>query len=474
MAEGALGLLVTGLCLLVCLPGWAATGPSLPLADTVSHFGITWRFSEKVPVGRFVTGDPYVVGPVTIVDITPRPTPTRNGSVLNLPPDQGVSGFDDRVEGNRWTPSLRAELPIAMRPGDALISSISVEEVGKLPAPMRPSDKAISPVLTVSVLTCLDKPAPPDAFRPSYCRKPVEKGQLAVTPPIYQARNLRRDVLPKLPRPEHTPDLGEWVERYQRPWLDVCFFGFDAPIAYMPHYGRELGRAAGISTLLLMLNFPDEEKEKLLLGVVQRGIDLWGILEAGYPGWQAHGGHGSGRKWPIIFAGIMLGEREMRSPNRKYPEAKFGEDMQTIYGRGWTGATALYAGHVGADGERVSLGWGAYEHLQPKDWISPLGESYRRCCTSIAWVGQALAARLMHAEDLWDHPAFFDYVDRWMTEDDSEAVRIIKEQKGYDFSAEWARQRQAWDPFVEEMWAKYRPACGAGAEEGQAERRSSG
>ena len=38
----------------------------LLLADTVSIDGITWKFSERVPVGRFVNGDWYVVGPVTI------------------------------------------------------------------------------------------------------------------------------------------------------------------------------------------------------------------------------------------------------------------------------------------------------------------------------------------------------------------------------------------------------------------------
>ena len=31
----------------------------------------------------------------------------------------------------------------------------------------------------------------------------------------------------------------------------------------------------------------------------------------------------------------------------KTPPGKFGEDMQTMMGSGWTGATALYAGHYG-------------------------------------------------------------------------------------------------------------------------------
>jgi hypothetical protein len=85
-----------------------------------------------------------------------------------------------------------------------------------------------------------------------------------------------------------------------------------------------------------------------------------------------------------------------------------------------------------------------------------IGENYRRCCTSNAWVGQALAARIMHAETVWNHDAFFDYVDRWMEQDDTEDIRLIKKATGHDYSASWARQRQAWDPFVNQMWAKYR------------------
>ena len=51
----------------------------------------------------------------------------RNGSVLNLPPVNARSGFDSRVAGGRYDPSLVVQLPVAMKPGDALVSSISVE-----------------------------------------------------------------------------------------------------------------------------------------------------------------------------------------------------------------------------------------------------------------------------------------------------------------------------------------------------------
>ena len=457
VGAAALGVLGVWLCLQCPAYGQATRleQPELEVTYTVTRHRITWKFSEKVRVGRFVNGDYYVVGPVTVAEVDPPAADGKNGSVLNVPLDAGISPFDSRVPGGRGKgyQTIRTELPIRMKPGDALLSSISVEP-RSIPAWLRPSDKHHSPVGTVSVLTCLKEPVPTDAFRPSYCDREQK---------IYLARRLRRELLPNLPREgipfEHEQGkftLEEFADHFERPWLDVCFFHFDAPAEYQVQYGREAGRAVGIASLLLCLDFKPEKKERLLVNFVQYGIDLWGIVRAGYGGWPAHGGHGTGRKWPIVFAGMMLGDKDMQTPRKIYPDVKFGEDTQTMYDNGWTGAKVVYAGHVGKEGLKGRPDWGAYEHLPPREWPGDLGESYRRCCTSVAWVGQALAVRILRAEKAWDHDAFFDYVDRWMTEDDSQHIKEIKKARGRDYSAHWARQRQAWDPFVNEMWARYR------------------
>jgi len=120
----------------------------LALTDTVSRYGITWKFNEKVRVGRFVNGDYYVVGPATVAEITPKPENGRNQSALNLPVNTaGASPFDDRVPGGRGKDGLklRAQLPVGMKPGDALISSISVEP-HSLRDFLRPADTNPSPV----------------------------------------------------------------------------------------------------------------------------------------------------------------------------------------------------------------------------------------------------------------------------------------------------------------------------------------
>ena len=83
------------------------------------------------------------------------------------------------------------------------------------------------------------------------------------------------------------------------------------------------------------------------MNFVQVGIDLGGMIRAGHPGWTGWGGHGSGRKLPIVFAGLLLGDEQLANINQSFPKASFGEDEQTAYGDCWTGAKVVFAGHSG-------------------------------------------------------------------------------------------------------------------------------
>jgi beta-galactosidase len=450
----------------------------LPLKGNVSQYGITWSFHKPARVGQFVNGDWYVVGPVTINAIDPRPLygseipkreldgmdrerkeehRVRNGFMLNPPAKMEVA-YDSGVR-NWFTPSLIQKLPVAMKPGDSLVSTISMPKNLVLHAQLRNKiERGVddsSPIRTAAVLTCVGEPQPMDAFRPAFCDRQQK---------IYLARNLKRELLPTADATESVPKIRKYIRFTQRPWVGTCFFGFEEPVENMPQYGLEYGRVAGISALLLCTGLESQQKEPLLINLVQVGIDLGGMVRAGHPGWTGWGGHGSGRKLPIVFAGLLLGDDELANINRSFPKVSFGEDEQTAYGDCWTGAKVVFAGHSGIDaatGEGRSRGndWGPYEHLPPSQWGDGqnTSESYRRCCTSVGWVAQALALRLMHAESFWSHDAFFDYVDRWMYEDDSAFVKTIKESTGRDHDKEWARQGQAWDTFVNEMWARHRP-----------------
>lgn len=463
-----------------------ATGQTT-LRTNVAKDGVTWTFSQAIPVGQFVTGDYYAVGPVIITSISPAPqtsAPYKNGSVLNMPFRDGFSGFDQRLndgddESNWFNAAHRVAAPISLKPGDSLVSSISVDIVHSLPILFGGSnDKNASPVRTVAILTILGAPVAVDSFRPSYCDRSQS---------IYHADTLQRNLLPSLAPPtfaiaEAMPSmLSQFEAAFRRPWIDTDRFLFDVPGAYMPSYSQYVAFADSYAALLLTLDFPASQKVNLTNYFTQYGIDLFGCVKAGVT-YSAFGGHGSGRKLPILFAGNLLNENAMKNVSANYPD-RFGEDMQTVYVNGlpgkyteaWQGANVIYGGHMGVrhDGSITDAAvfdgaGGPYEQLQPKAWPvtsgAQLGEEYRRCCTSNAWVGEALSASLLHLETTWNHPAFFDYVQRWMTEDDTQAVANIKAQSGFDYSMGWELQRQthvflqgriAQPTFIDDMWRRY-------------------
>ena len=100
------------------------------------------------------------------------------------------------------------------------------------------------------------------------------------------------------------------------------------------------------------------------------------MIRAGHPGWYCFGGHGSGRKLPIVFAGLLLGDEQLANINKSFPKACFGEDEQTAYGDCWTGAKVVFTGHsgidevtgIGRDYARGPNAWGPYEHTPPATW----------------------------------------------------------------------------------------------------------
>ena len=475
----------------------------LPLVPSVSQYGITWTFDQPARAGQFLNGDWYVVGPVTVKMIDPRPLwgeevkdpveqgvvhegryagrLARNGSTLNLPAlaprgrdanrgAQGV-GFDSRILGGCYDPDQFTQLPIAMKPGDSLVSTVSYrnEEIKSFAG-----NERLDFIKTAAVLTCVAAPLPADAFRPSYCDTAGSK--------IHLSRNLRRELLANLAPPKaRLPRMELYVRAMERPWIDTVNHGFASPRENFPmgDNGYNLAAVAGTASLLLLIDQPADQKEPLLVNMVQTGIDLWGLVRGGRS-WSAFGGQSSGRKWPIVLAGTLLGDEEMAAPGKKYPKTHFGEDDQTAlcpytfdgktYERGWTGARAIFTGHTPQEAGPVRWedGRGPIELLPPSEWPKgrmgearfPVSEGYRRMETSIAWVGEALAARILHAEKAWGHDAFFAYVDRWMTEDDAAQLEEILKAGGPDYRGikplRQGRQGATSSEFVAEMWAKYR------------------
>lgn len=421
----------------------------------ISQFGITWTFSRDVPYGRFANGDYWVLGPVTIVGIDPASTEsggrTINGSMINPSPRDGnLQGYDSAMyagSGPAFDAGLNAARPnqqdlsvgnpLVVAPGASLVSSISIAAEGAMPQ-----------LQTAAILTVLDTAPGDGAFRPAYCGadKTIR----------HYRQELRFDRLASLAPVAATPALED-VERYfERPWLDHVpnwTGGFHHPADNMPDYGREIADQVGIGALMLQLDFSDQAKETLLIRYVQLGIDLFGIvLDGGQDNWTPDGGHASGRKWPILMAGLMLDDADMQQigPGDGSGQAYFGEDSQTFYVT-QADIDMVHSPDPRAAAEEYAQGdlglpeWGIAHATYPvadnKNWEA----IYRRCCTTVAWSGFVLAARIMDARALWDYDALFDYQDRYM-----------QVTAGGGAYPGW----RAWDAFSEEMWDAYRADYG--------------
>ncbi len=453
--------------------GWASTLsaqiPELNTTTEITQFGITWTFAEEVEYGQFVNGDYYVIGPVTVASVSPAPEvdgdQLRNGSMVN-PPVGSVSAYDDRL--TNWSTDYLTglvEFPLEMQPGDSLVSSISLDELqpNQILDDVHPDEPETSPLLTMAVLTCIAGPVPLDTFRPGYAD--LDKDLLR------RAGDIRWDLLPRVPDPvdpREDPgvawDLADVERMFERPWIDHVRGWASRELhasENMPGYGREVGRAVSIAALKLMLEgYTEEELATLMYRFIQVGIDNWAIAKRG-GGWPAQGGYGNGRKLPIVFAAVVLQDEEMLNLAENAPDAVYGEDQHTEFGPAWTGAEVRFTGQYPeayeSDPRQINADRGPYEHLRPGNWpgIRPtLGESYRRCCTSISWVGQALAVRMLEAVEIWNHDAFFAYVDRWMTEDDT--LHVMEMQQSLGYSPGIRQGSTVFDPFVDAMWDRYR------------------
>jgi hypothetical protein len=422
-------------------------------ADSVSQFGITWKFDKDYQTGQFANGDYWVIGPVTIIGITPKSSldtgRTINGSMINPSPLNGLyQGYDSEtygIHGPYFEDSLNVARPdgldlssgnpLIVQPHSSLVSSISVEEGGHRPQ-----------LQTAAILTVLESAPPSGSFRPPYTNINKDIN--------YNISQLDYSKLSSLQTLSKVLDISTVADYFERPWLDHVPdwpSRYTHPVDNMPDYGRELCTEMGEAALMLNLNFTQQQKETLLIRFLQLGIDLYGISEdGGENNWIPNGGHQAGRKWPILFAGIMFNDNNMKNigPGDGTGTISFQEDGQTFY------VTQSDIDMVHEEGyaqiqvfeyEQSDLGlpdWGIRHSYEPlidnKNWEA----DYRRCCTANSWIGFVLAAHIMDAKQLWQHDVLFDYMDRYM---DIEEPGI------------WTRTTSY---FAEEMWDTYRADYG--------------
>lgn len=385
--------------------------------NVLSQFGFTWTFVEQAPFGQFANGDYWVVGPVQVMAISPASTVvdgrTKNGSMVN--PGLGMSqGYDSAmydVYGPAYSNALNVAMgvspasPLVLQPGTSLISSLSIDAAGNRPQ-----------LKSAAVLTVLTAPAPSGSFRPPYfgSDKTVR----------YNLAQLDYRRLPRFAPVAGAPALSTVAARFQRPWLEhvLNWTGrYCHPQDNMPDYGRDISLAIGDAALLLLLDYPDAQKETLLIRLVQYGIDLHAIATGGGT-WEDLGGHMQGRKLPILLAGRVLHDAGMLSVGRSMP-LRFQEDRQTwVVVPADVGRPLYHAdGRLRVEYVASDVGlpeWGEQHTRNPardgRNW-----DAYYRRIVGPSILAHVLAAHVLGLRQDWNWEPLFGYADRyWEIEKD--------------------------------------------------------
>ncbi|MBM4062708.1 MAG: hypothetical protein FJ265_16665 [Planctomycetes bacterium] len=438
------GLNAAGLGASSGLAGRIAPPPAATsLRSSISQFGITFTFAQPVQAGQFANGDWFVIGPATLVGMQPACTTvggrTLHGAMINPNPVTRDHGYDSGLfapNASTYVASLNVALglsatsPRVLQPNQSLIKVISNTDPNLLPQ-----------IRTCSVLTCLAQVPPEGSFRPPYAGSDHQVR--------YDTSMLDWSALASLAPASGQPHIPTMAALFERPWLDHVpgwVSRYLHPIENMKDYGRDFTADYAEAALLCNLNLPQADRRTLLIRLVQIGIDFWGNVRGGCK-WEGCGGHGSGRKLPVLFAGALLHDAGMLAVGQNYRSYRnangtwagfFGEDCQTFF-VAETSPGVINFGHGGYTAAQVGMPEWGFSHV---DWPNNdrqgwTQDSYRLCCTANAFLGQVLTARIMGLVDEWNHPALFAYMDRYVTIQTS----------GWTF---------AWLPWTGNMWRMHR------------------
>lgn len=296
-------------------------GAGLARSSTVSTFAahkgaMTITLSAPHKVGHYNSGnagrgDLWVLDEgsgVTISDTSPAFTTdgrgARHGAMLNVQCGIEFQGFDSYSDtfSPSYSDAVRTALPVSLTAGDTIILARSDDATvsGKT-----------SPVLDYVVVTIVDAIPYDDELRPPYSWPSSGYG----APPRFRLSDADTTLLPSLPHSGPRSSLPSmawaWDQFYFDPVLGQSRYTLPARNGKR-HYGRDLIEAERDSTALLCSEVPFSTKKRFLCELLQRAIDVYGVLtsnlsQGGQPFFPCDGGHNHGRYEPLMCAGVMFG-----------------------------------------------------------------------------------------------------------------------------------------------------------------------
>lgn len=451
---------------------------TVPLSGfNITQFGITWYFDEEYQYGTFANDDFWVVpntpgGNVTIIGIDPMSVEvdngdgqgphTKHGTMINPDPADingwTNHGFDSRLNPVYFVPGLNKARPggndisqsnpMVVPAGSSVVSARSRYEDGTWSTSPKTQQ-----LLSVSILTVLDSALDQNNyyFRPAYS-EPDKSVNFNVSGLNYSKLGNYPLVGVALPTLSETIAGDADLERetfsysleraFKRPWIDFIRAeggSYSHPQYSTPHDGIAVADFIGRAAVVLNSNeYTDAEKEKLLIRYTQLGIDLYGIAdnENGAYVWIEGGQIGAGRKFPILFAGMVLNDNDMINIG-SWPlgDPNFAEDSQTFYVS--QADININSGRINRDSSPAPPeNYYQQRHLGMPEWGIRHGDNVLQDSLQIYtpyrsqirnWGGFVLGAQMMNVRDYWNHNVLFDYADRWMELTNNQGPQWIRD-----------------------------------------------
>jgi hypothetical protein len=460
----------------------------------IEQWGIRWTFDKNISLddapsayhyGHFVNGDYWVLipkgGDVRVTKIEPQTTEITDsvqtygngfvhGSMLN-PETSKLQGYDTRrsevnnaqtnaIYNAAW--GVSPETPLIISSPASLVSMES-----KIPYVVHNFS------LKAAVLTFLSEAPPANSFRPPYVGtdKTIK----------YNKSDLDYSVLKEMTKPSTLSStlIANITAKFNHTWLDH-FIGIGSrwyhPSDNMLIYGADIAEYTAQAALILNLDLTtsaekegktseqitalnNTKKENLLIYYTQVGIDFGAIpLSPGYDdpasgnpkqAWLNNGGHQGGRKLPILFASLVLGDPDLRAlfakggsylyntvnadgyPNPYGPSnppadyIHFQEDDQvySVSKFHYDITNNLIPGYSWIKNETNDIPF-VLEDIGNPEWSQRNSDSPRRStaymCAQYRSINSSwypatvLAIYAMGGKELWNHDVFFDYTDRWV------------------------------------------------------------
>lgn len=395
-------------------------------ANSLSYYGVTLNFEGEHSIGKWANGEPYIVAPsgvsITSIENPPvPPTATRKGGAMINPVPMGKQGYCSNYQGPYEKAGYDATLDVSLKypfklvAGDSLIVSKAIDDWDGV------GNNYVESVVGFIVVA----EAPPEgSFRPGLYGKDhrvrfnvtdidwsVLKNLKSVPLAPTQAWIEADARLPALPWWEWGE---EWSATFIRPFAN-CGAGDGG--RFRSNYGRDIAFKWGYVALWLNLSHTREVKMKTMIQTIQCGIDLGSYFDNGGL-IRASGGHQIGFKFPVLLASAALGFT--RAPDLvayAADDTRFIEDITTFYVQQSDVGRVV---NLMPDGAYIQedvgkADWGVMHRFGPeKDDRRWEGITTYRTIQWPAMVGTVLAADLMGLRSQWNHPATFDYTERFV------------------------------------------------------------